>query len=154
MLASTLATELEKMTPTLDELVAASRLASAYEVFALDASAGGVPILPSGPAAGKAAMEPLLVGMSAPGAAAAIIAAAITAFWVAAATPASFPGSTAVTPPPNAGLSGSLAAAFAANIAAALSLKDAALVVATAMHTEAIIGGLVTLPSPPPVPIL
>ena len=151
---NTLASELENLVPTVIESVAAQRLADAYEVFALDAIGNGVPILPSGPAAGKSAMIPALTGMSAPGAAASIIGNAVVSFWAAAATPAAFPGSIAVVPPPNANLASLLPSIFNANTAGNLSLVDAVQVIASTMHAEAIIGGTVTLPGPVVGPIL
>ena len=153
MVQATLATELEAMVPTTVEADAAATLGAAYETFALDATSV-VPILPAGPTAGKAAMIAALTGMSIPGAGIVLIPLSIVAFWIAAA-PVGWPPPLIAVPPPNAGLAALLAATFPANMAADLSLADAAAVLAANMWSQAIIGG--TVAPPPlfvPVPIL
>jgi len=145
MSQSTLATQLRGMTKTSVESLAITHLVDAYATFAQDAMAGVIPIAPSGIQLGKTAMSAALVGMSAPGAGLVSIPASIVAFWVAAATVAAFPGTTVVTPPPNAGLATLLAATFPANVAGSLTLQQAAAALAANMYAQAIIGGTVTL---------
>jgi hypothetical protein len=111
-------------------------------------------------------MAGALVGMSAPSAGAASIAAAVTAFWVAIAPLATAIWITApivLVPPivPPAGLPGlaaTLASVFASNTAGQLSLTQAAQSIAAALHASGGIGALVpgsVLPTPPaPLPIL
>lgn len=154
MSEATLASELEALVPEATEAAAAARLTEAYGNYAADAEGNAVPIESTGIDLGKAAMEPALAGMSAPGAGATVIANAVIAFWVAAAVPASFPTATIVVPPPNAGLAVALEAVFASNTAAQASLEDAAANIAAVMHAQAIIGGTVTLPGPSVGPIL
>lgn len=153
MLAATLATELEKMTPTDVEADAAIALADAYTIFALDAVGAGVPILPAGPNGAKAAMATGLAGMSAPGAGAGIIAAAVIQFWVVAA-PLGWPAPMIAVPPPNAGLAAALPGAFTANTDGSLSLADATMAIATVFHAQAILLGTVTIPPAGPLPII
>lgn len=155
MSQSTLATELEKMTPSDNEADSIQALTDAYGVFATGAAAG-VPISSAGVDLGKTAMSGALVGMSADGAGITKIPAAVAAFWVAAAVPVSFVGSIAVVPPPNAGLAALLAVTLPANMAASATLAQAAAALAANMYSQAIIGGLVTFPGAPPVvvPIL
>lgn len=152
MSASVLKAELEKMVPTDVEADAAAALAAAYEKYATDAIGSGVAILPAGPTAGRAAMEPLLTGMSADGAGAAIIAAAIVQFWVAAA-PAGWPPPMVTVPPPNAGLAAALPPVLAANTVASLAIGPAMQALATAIHAQAIIAGTVAIPPASPLPI-
>jgi len=153
MIANTLAAELEKMAPTTVEVDAAAALSAAYEVFAKDAMGSGVPILPAGPAAGRVAMFAALSGMSATGAGAAIMSSAIILFWATSA-PLGWPPPMIAVPPPNAGLAAALPLVLAANTAGGLSIKDAMLAIATAMYTQAIIGGTVAIPPAGPLPIL
>lgn len=149
MVQATLAAQLQNMTPTDQESVAIATLVAAYGTFASTASAGPSVITPAAITAGKAAMQPALTGMSSSGQAATIIAAAIQAFWVAAATPAGFPPAIAVVPPPNAGLAALLSATFTSNTSGDLSLAAAANTVATDMYNQAIIGGTALIPPPP-----
>lgn len=154
MSAATLATQLENLTPTDNESAAAVVLAEAYRVFALAAVGNGVPILPSGPLAGKTAMIPALAGMSTPGAGASALESGVRAFWLAAATVAACPGSIAVVPPPTVGLAAALLPVFASNTSTSATLSQAANAVASVMYANAIVGGTVTLPGPSVGPIL
>jgi len=154
MSSATLASELQNLTPRIDEPGAAEALAEAYRVFALDAVGNGVPILPAGPDAGKLAMIPVLAGMSQPGAGALKIEQGVRAFWLAAALPAFFPGSIAALPPPTVGLANSLQPVFDSNTSGGATLEQAAQAVAAVMYANAIVGGTVTLPGPATGPIL
>ncbi len=155
MVAATLSTELQNMTPSTTEASAITALTDAYGVFAADATAL-TPILIAGVNLGKAAMAPALVDMSVPGAGAAKMVAGIVAFWVAVAggLTTSFAGATAIFPPANAGLQAALDAIFLTNTAGNLSLADAMTNVANAMHSQAIIGGTVTTAGPVVTPII
>lgn len=154
MSPATLAAQLLGDAPAATEADAVAALAGAYGVFAKDAAAG-VPITDAGVSLGKAAMATALAGVSAPGAGASVLSSAVQAFWVAVAggIAASFAGALAVVPPPNAGLSASLAVTFAANTSAAASKADATAAVAADMHAEAVVGGVVTFPGPVTIPI-
>jgi hypothetical protein len=156
MSASALATQLLNLTPVATEATAIARLADAYAAFASSAIAGVAPITPAGVALGKAAMSSALVGVSAPGAGAAVLASAVQAFWVAVAggLATSFATATAIAAPPNAGLQVALAATFASNTASRADLATATQAVATVLHNQAIIGGGVTFPGPVISPIL
>lgn len=156
MVQNTLATELENLVPTDVEAEAAAALTDAYGVFASGAAAGAVPITPAGVNLGKAQMLPALTGMSAPGAGITLIPLAIIAFWVGVAggLATSFPGALAIVPPPHAALPATFAAMMPANVAAELSLADAAAAIAGIMYADAIVGGIVTLPPNTPTPIL
>lgn len=150
---STLADGLKTMTPTGDESVAIQRMVDAYGDYASEATGAGIAITTAGVELGKAAMSPVLVGMSAPFAAIAKIPASIISFWGAVCTgfAVSFPGSVAATPPPHASLAAAFAALMPANVAARLNTDQAMDAVAAIMHTDATIGGTVTLPGTPPV---
>jgi hypothetical protein len=156
MSASELADQLLGLAPVPTEAQAVVTLADAYGEFAAGASAGAATITPAGVALGKAAMQVALAGISSPGAGAAVLTAAIQAFWVAVASglATSFAAATAIVPPPHAGLQVALEATFAANTASGASLADATQAVATVIHNQAIIGGAVTFPGPSVSPIV
>jgi hypothetical protein len=155
MSSATLAGQLAGLVPSSTEATAVARLADAYGTYAADAVAGAAPITAAGVVLGKAAMTAALAGMNAPGAGSAVLTKAVQAFWaaVAAGLASSFAGAVAVAPPPHAGLEVALDAAFAANVASGADLVDAAQVIATALHNQAIIGGTVTFPGPVTSPI-
>jgi len=156
MSASALAAQLLNLVPAATEVAAIATLVDAYGTFSSDAAAGAAAITAAGVALGKAAMQAVLVGVSAPGAGSAVLTAAVQAFWAAVAggLATSFPSAVAVTPPPHAGLQALLDATFAANTAARANLVDAAQAVATDLYNQAIIGGTVTFPGPVVSPIL
>ena len=154
MTQAKLADELLAMDPVDNEPEAAEILATAYANFAATAVGNGIPVTPAGISSGKAAMISTLSGMSAPGAGITIIPAAIVAFWgaVCGSFAASFPGSVGATPPPHASLSTAFTNLMLANTTANLSKEDSTKALATIMHTDAIVGGIVLLPGAPPVP--
>ena len=156
MVKNTLATQLQNLAPASAEATAITNLVNAYGTYASAAAAGAVPITPAGVNLGKAAMQAALVGMSASGAGITKIPAAVIQFWVGVAggLATSFPGATAIVPPPNAGLAALLAATFPANTSGNKTLAQAADAIATNMHAQAIIGGTVTFPGPVVQPIL
>lgn len=156
MAASTLANELLNLDPVDNEAQAAQTLTDAYGVFAADAMAGAQQLTVAGVNLGKAAMQPALTGMNAPGAGAAVIAAAVQAFWVAVAggLAASFAGATAIVPPANLGLQALLTSDFLTNTNSAASKAAATSLLAGDFYAQAIIGGTVTYPGPVVSPIL
>lgn len=113
------------------------------------ATANAVAALPAGIAPATAALKSGLVGLSATGSAALV--AGLTAFWAAlASAPAAvFPAATLIVPPPTIGAAqAALDAVFAANVAAELSQADALNAVATAIYSNAFVGGTATFPLP------
>jgi hypothetical protein len=156
MSAATLANELLNLDPVDNEPQAAQVLADAYAVFAADAQAGAQPITATGVTLGKAAMLAALSGMNASGAGAAVIAAAVQAFWVAVAggLATSFAGATAILPPANAGLQALLSSDFATNTSSSASKATATSLLANDFYAQAIVGGTVTYPGPVVSPIL
>lgn len=155
MAQSTLEQELLNLDPQPTEAGAAAILTDAYGAFVLEAEAGGVMISEVGVDLGKAAMLPALTGMSL-GNAETFWSAAVIAFWgaVAGALTGSFAGATLITPPPHAGLSTLLSAAFTANIATQASKETAMAVLAAVFYSQAIVGGTVTFPGPVVAPII
>lgn len=141
MVQSDLETELLNMIPTTSEPAAITALTDAYGIFAAGAESNTVPLSAAGVTAGKAAMSSALVGMSLPGVGLIVIPLAVIAFWVAAATPAGFPGALSCVPPPNAALAAKLAITFPANVLSSASLADATKLMAADMFSEAVIGG-------------
>lgn len=156
MSQSVLAGQLVNLVPAATEATAITRLADAYATFATDAAAGAVPITTAGVALGKAAMQLALIGISTPGAGAAVLTSAVQAFWsaVAGGLATSFSGATAIVPPPNAGLQALLVTTFGTNTASQASLGAATNAVATALYNQAIIGGTATFPGPVVSPIV
>ncbi len=154
MSQSALATELLAMVPVGTEAEAISNLATAYANYAADAEAL-TPILSTGIDLGKAAMEAALVGMSSPGAGAAIWVSGYQAFWVgiAGGLTLSFVGATAIAPPPFSGLLAVLQPVFDANRALGRDLADSTDALATIIHAD-VIGGTVTTAGPTVTPII
>lgn len=103
--------------------------------------------------AAKAAMAGGLAGMSASGAGAAKIAAAIALFWGALVPATAWPTTTAITPPALlAGLAATLQTTFTANKNGSLSKNDSMDAIATDIHA-ANQGGTATWPGIGPQPI-
>jgi hypothetical protein len=148
--ANTLATELEKMTPTADEAVAAERLAEALRIyFAGGTIRGSTPV--DDLSSAKSLAKNALTGMSDPGQGPAKIVAAVTAFW----TDFGINGNTYWPVPPDTiaaivpspalvGLLPIITATFLANVAAEKSLPDCAAAVAADIHNSSI-GNVVTI---------
>jgi hypothetical protein len=163
LLATTLATELETLTPTGSEATAISRLVDAWEVYWGGATVNGIAATPGSFSAGLSAMAGALVGLSAPNAGAAKIAAGVSAFWSAVAPLATAIWITApivlvppIVPPPTLGaLSAALSAVFASNTSSGLTLAQACQQIASVMHTNGGIGALVpgSVPPTPPAPL-
>lgn len=149
---NTLAVELAAMLATEDEADAIQFFTDAYEVYLLDAEAGPVTITPAGIALGKTAAAAAMVGMSAANAGLSIIPNAIITWWTTmAASPAvTFPGAIAMVPPPHAGILAGFAPIMVSNTASELETGPATANVATLFHSQAIVGGTITLPGAPP----
>ncbi len=158
MAAATLANELLNLDPVDTEAAAITTLADAYAVFAAQAQAGPQTITATGVNLGKAAMSAALIGVSSPGAGAAVLTTAIQAFWAAVAggLATSFAGAIAITPPPHSSLTAQLSSTFSTNTSTTADKPTATSAIASDMYSEAVIGGTVTYPGgPPPVfPIL
>lgn len=160
---TTLANGLAAMTPTTDEAVARSRFAGAWRTYFAGATVAGASAVPSAFEPAVSALEAGLVGMSASGAATAILTSALGTFWTTLAPLATAVWVTApivlippVVPPPGlAGLAAALSAVFASNLSGRLSLSDAAQQLATVLHTNAGLGALVpgSVPPAPPAPV-
>lgn len=149
---STLAAELQTLSPTAISGEGEQRLAQAYGDYIKAAVAGAVPIV-------AAAVDALAVpamanamsfvhGSAANGAA--VVTAGVTAFWAAmVATPASFfATATVIAPPPFAVLSATLAVTFTTNTAGAKSLADATSAMAADLHAATSGQGTATFPGP------
>lgn len=151
----TLATELEGMTPTDTEATAIDTLTEAYATFAADAESNAVGLEAAGLELGKTAFKAALTGMSASGAAIVSIPAACVAFWAAVALglATSFPGATAIVPPPHATLAAEFAALMPQNVIDEVTLAQAAADIAAMMYTNATTSGTVTFPGPTTAPI-
>lgn len=151
LLTNTLAGGLENMTPTGDEPSAIAAFSNAWSTYFAGASVSGVPAVPGSFNPGITAMRSAMVGFSAQDAGAAGIQAGITAFWGAIATLASTiwvvpaVALAAVTPPPGLSvIAGDLLTLFAQNLAAKLSLHDAATAIALKLHTDGGTGAFAT----------
>lgn len=160
MVSTSLASELENMTPESDENIVIDRFTSAWETYFYDASVGGIPVNGSSLASATSAMKAAMVGMTQPDAGAPAIQSGIIAFWTTVASSAAsiwttVPPCTGATPPPNlATISATLEGVFASNVSSELSLADACNAIATALHALNL-GGICVIPSPgAPTPIL
>jgi hypothetical protein len=160
MVSTTLASELESMTPESNENVVIDRFASAWETYFYDASVGGIPANGGTLAGATSAMKSAMVGITQPNAGSISIQNGIIAFWgVVASSAASIwttvPPCTGATPPPSlATISSVLDGVFASNVASKLSLADACSAIASSLHTLNL-GGICAIPSPgAPTPIL
>ena len=149
---SVLAAELAAIEPSLDVIDSANAWADAYMTYARDAMAL-TPIISGAVTLARVPMLAGFLGMSAPNAAAGVIAAGITAFWtsIISAPPAAFSGAVVIVPPPLLTLSADLATAFADIQDAQKSVEDAAADIAAVIHSQTIMGGTVTTPGAPPV---
>lgn len=159
MLSTSLASELENMTPTDQESEAIDRFASAWETYFYDSVVGAIPANPGTLAAATNAMKAAMVGLGTQDNGAAAIQAGITAFWGIVATSAAAiwttaPPCTGATPPPNlATISSSLASVFSSNTSAELGLSDACNAIAASLHSSNL-GGICVIPVPgAPTPI-
>jgi hypothetical protein len=164
---SSLASGLTSLVPTVVEATAAAALANAWNTYFSVASVTGIPIAPAILASATSAFQSALTGMSVPGAGAAKIQAAVTAFWgsivgAAAAAWIIAPSVvTLVTPPTTtSGIAAALAPVFAASSAdPTKTIVQAASDIAAVLHTNGGVGGIATVQPPPiappvPTPIL
>ena len=165
---STLANQLQNMTPTTSELEAITRFTDAYIAFMSESVVTLVPPIPIVPiglqGAPKTACIAAKTGLSIDGATA--IQSGLIAFWGAMMPLAAtlYPTATLLVPPaaflPGATiLSPLLTTVFAANVQGQLSLADCCTAIASVIYTASL-GGTATVPllvppfTPTPTPIL
>lgn len=154
MSASTLATQLQNLTPTSVEATANQRFADAWAIYFAASAANGVPY--STNAAHKSAMISAMAGSSAPNAGATKIQAGIVAWWasVLSTFAVTYSGAIAlVVPPLTTGIAALLTPVLASNTAGSLSLSAACTQVANVLHTNNL-GGTATFPPAVVAPIL
>ena len=153
MSIATLSSGLESMTPVDNESDAIDNLSSAFEDYFYESSVSGISPQAGALASSISSMKSSFSGLS--NDAAAAIQAGIIAFWTSAIASAAtiwltFPFIISATPPPSLStIAATLNSTFSANLAAELSLPDAANAVATALHPLQL-GGIATLSPPPP----
>jgi hypothetical protein len=162
LIAATLATGLEAMTPTADEDEAIGRFVDAWELYFNGSQLGAAAAIPGSYAAALASLRSSLSGWSADGAASGKIQTGLTQFWTTLAPLASavwIQIPPLVTTPPAtppltlSGIKAALDTQFAANVDAESSLKDAAAGIADVLHLNGGIGGICVItavPAPPP----
>jgi hypothetical protein len=154
---SVLASELAALVETLDELVAAENLSTAWDNYFQGATVAGVPVVPGTTEPARLAMQAALAGMSAPGAGPALYVASLAAYWggISLAAVAIWPLApplASVTPPPGlATLLAALLPVFVANVAGSLSKVDATAAIAAVQHASAGLGGIAINTAGPPV---
>ena len=151
------------LVPVQTEAEAIHNFSGCWSDYFSGASVNGVLATLGSYAAGLTALEAAMVGVSAPGAAATQMAAAITAFWGAIAALPTAIWVTApvvlvppISPPPGlSGLQVALQAAFDQNVATRANRPDAMARVAAALHTSGGVGALVSgsVPPAPPAPL-
>lgn len=159
--AATLATELENLTPTTSEATAIQRLVDAWEAYFAQSSVNGITATPGSFNAGLTAMSGAMAGLSLTNNGSTAIQSGVTAFWAAIAGLATTIWITApvvlvppIVPPPTlTAVAASLDVTFANNLASELNLSDAALAVATTLHTTAGLGAVVPGSVPPAAPV-
>jgi hypothetical protein len=153
MSSATLSSELQNVVPEDTEADAIQNLASAFADYCATASALTT-LTAAGKALGRAAFVTTAVGISASGAGAAKLVAAIHAFWTAVAggLAASFSGATAIVPAFASLTSADLQPVFDSNTSSSASISAAASALATAIHAKKG-GGTVTTPGPTVTPI-
>lgn len=151
--STTLANEIEALTPTATAGVAESRLAAAYGNYMHGALTGAGPII-------AAAVDALAVPAMADAMAfeagataaqgAAIVRDGVAEFWIAmSASPASFfAGAMVIAPPSFAALTAALTAVFEAAAADSSTLEEAATAIAAALHAATAGQGTALFPGP------
>lgn len=154
--SSTLASGLEALAPTDSEATAIDRIATAWDDYFQAATVQDEPIGAS-TASAKSAMASAMSGLSAANAAASKIQDGIGAYWTALIPLAPSlwvlpPNVTSLQSAPTtiSGIASALQAVFDANRSAGNSLETSAAAVASSLHSNGGLGGLVTLTPPPP----
>ncbi len=160
---STLSSGIAAMSPTLTEADAIQSFVTAWDNYFAGSSVAGIAATPGSYAAGLAALQAGLTGLSTPNAGSTIIQAGLTAFWGAIAALPTAIWITApivlippIVPPVSlATLAPALDAVFLAATTGSLSLQDAADQIATVLHSSAGLGALVpgSIPPVPPAPL-
>lgn len=158
MSKSVLEQELSKINNISDPITAAQVLADAYAVFASDAVAS-VFITSAGVELGKAAMVQVLNALpgalNSPGQGLTRLPQGVKAFWIAVAggLATSFPGATAITPPPNTTLQADFVSVAALNKSIPRNKANSIAEISKVFYNNAVIGGVVTIAATP-YPIL
>jgi hypothetical protein len=156
LLAATLGTELQNLSPVDNEAQAVQTLATAWHNYFKGSSVAGIPALEASLLAAKNAMVGALSGMSQANQAAAKLAAGITAYWgavipAAASIWVTVPPIMSATPPPGlAGVAATVSGIFSANTFGKLNLAASATALANALHPVAGLTGIAVLGPPPP----
>lgn len=155
MSTSTLATQLQSLTPTTaNETTVIAAFVAAWVAYFSASAAGAVAYVHS--AAHDAAMKAAMTGLSAPNGGAIAIQAGIVAWWgsVVSTFAATYPSATAVAPPPTIStIAASLAPVLVANTAGSSSLAASCTAIAGVIHPLNL-GGIATLPPAVPTPII
>lgn len=154
MSASTLATQLQSLTPTsAGEAAVISAFVNAWKTYFAASVAGAVAYVAS--PAHSSAMTSGLAGLSVASGGALAIQTGVTAWWasVVSTFAATYPSATAVTPPPTlSAIAAALAPVLVTNTSGSLSLSASCTAIATVLHTNNL-GGIATLPPAVPTPI-
>lgn len=167
LVAATLASGLEALTPTTVEADAIQAIVDAWESYFDGSQLGPASAVPGSYSAALAALTAGLIGMSAPNATATAFQTGLTAFWATLAplaavvwpqTPPPVTTPPATPPPTLGGVAALLQAQWAADAAAGVDLPTSAQNMATILHANAGIGGICVIFTPPaasvPTPIL
>lgn len=153
MLSTTLASEMENMTPTSQESDVIDRFASAWETYFYESVVGVIPVNSGALASATTAMKAAMIGISNQNFGDDAIQAGIIAFWGIVASSASLiwttvPPCTGATPPPALStIASSLATVFTSNTTSKLNLSDSCIAIASAIHSLNL-GGVCVIPSP------
>jgi hypothetical protein len=157
--AGVLATELENLTPVLDESSAITAFANAWHTYFEGATVAGIPANPGSLDPAKVAMIGGLTGLSTTGAVA--MKTGITAYWGAIAlSPAAIwpvvpqPLVSVIPPPALVTLDALLIAVFASNTASNADLATAAQNIADVLHPNAGLTGIAIDALSAPFPIM
>lgn len=165
--SATLASGLTALVPTTSENDAIDRIVNAWESYFDQSQLGPAVAVHGSYAAALSAMRSALVGLSTANAGATKIQAGVTAFWAAIAplaatvwpqTPPPVTTPPATPPPTLGGVATALQAQWTADIAAKATLSQGATNTAAILHTNAGLGGICPITTPPatvvPTPII
>lgn len=163
----TLASGLTALLPTTSESDAIGRIVDAWEAYFDQSQLGLVTAVHGSYAAALSAMRSAMAGLSAANAGATKIQAGLIAFWTTVAplaatvwpqTPPPVTTPPATPPPTLSGVAAALQAQWTVDIAAQASLSTGASNTAAILHTNAGLGGICVITTPPatavPTPIL
>lgn len=166
LVSSVLASGLAALVPAQTEAEAVTRIVDAWDAYFAGASVNGIPAVSGSYAAGLTAMQGALSGISVANAGAQKLQDGILAFWNAIVGLAPSIWITApvvlvppaIAPPGISGIAAALTPVFASNTSSNADLVTATNSIATVLHTNGGLGGLVNGSVPPaspvPIPIL